>query len=340
MTLENGIKPNPYTFEFDVYIKSNGADFILTSYQCSFSFNKTIRNGGNLSFNLIEGSSELTNYPSAAIGIDNSGTTWKLQFASNSGSDIISNQNKKVGRFRISNTNVWANVLPEIKWNFAGLNNTILTDINFNDITEPLSHTNLEYYDPLPVELISFTGKSVNGVIELYWETSSEINNYGFYIEKKTGDENDSWENIGFVKGAGNSTNNIKYNFIDDKVIGGKSIYRLKQIDHNMNYNYSVIIEIDYLPLEFILYQNYPNPFNPSTTISFSLPSASKVFLSVHNVLGETIEILIENYLEKGIHNFVWNASDYPSGTYFVTIKTVADGSNTFYSTKKMILLK
>jgi hypothetical protein len=99
--------------------------------------------------------------------------------------------------------------------------------------------------------------------------------------------------------------------------------------------------ELNVLPQTYILYQNYPNPFNPSTTISYSLPSASNVRLIVYNTLGQTIKVLESGYKQSGNYSVNFNASDLPSGIYFYTIQTNSnDGKQNFTSTKKMILLK
>ena len=89
------------------------------------------------------------------------------------------------------------------------------------------------------------------------------------------------------------------------------------------------------LPAEFALNQNYPNPFNPTTTISFALPTASRVTLKVFNVLGQTVETLIDEPMEAGVHQVNFDASTMASGMYFYNIKTDNDSE-----TRKMVLLK
>ena len=63
-------------------------------------------------------------------------------------------------------------------------------------------------------------------------------------------------------------------------------------------------------PTEFILFQNYPNPFNPTTTIGFGIPEKGSVRLSVLNILGEEIKILLNEEKEAGYHSIDFNASD------------------------------
>ncbi len=80
---------------------------------------------------------------------------------------------------------------------------------------------------------------------------------------------------------------------------------------------------------------NYPNPFNPSTTIAFTLPSASDVSVKIYNTLGQEVTTLHDGSLAAGNHNFTWNGSDAASGIYFYRIQT----DNETVS-KKMVLMK
>jgi hypothetical protein len=142
MSLNNGVRVNLNTIEFDISIKSLNTSFNLTSYQCSFLFNNAVANGGQLSFTYIDGSSQLSNLPTFAIGINSFDGQPKLTFASMAGTDLISNNEVVVGRFRLKNTNAFANVDPNISWSFGGFVSTILTGESFQNITTPVNHTN------------------------------------------------------------------------------------------------------------------------------------------------------------------------------------------------------
>jgi D-alanyl-D-alanine carboxypeptidase len=89
------------------------------------------------------------------------------------------------------------------------------------------------------------------------------------------------------------------------------------------------------IPVKFHLSQNYPNPFNPVTNIKFDLPNATSVKLTVFDILGREVDVLINQYLKPGTYNVDWDASNYPSGVYFYKLIT-AD----YTETKKMILIK
>jgi hypothetical protein len=85
----------------------------------------------------------------------------------------------------------------------------------------------------------------------------------------------------------------------------------------------------------FRLKQNYPNPFNPATIITYQLPIASEVELSVYNLLGQKVITLELGKKRAGQHQVEWNAKEYASGIYIYRIK-----ADHFTSQKKMLLLK
>ncbi|PWB67806.1 hypothetical protein C3F09_12840 [candidate division GN15 bacterium] len=89
------------------------------------------------------------------------------------------------------------------------------------------------------------------------------------------------------------------------------------------------------VPRTFELAQNYPNPFNPSTMITYSLPSASRVKLEVFNVLGQRVALLEDGHKQAGTHSTEFDAGGYPSGIYFYRL--TYDGG---VATRKMVLLK
>jgi len=69
-------------------------------------------------------------------------------------------------------------------------------------------------------------------------------------------------------------------------------------------------------PKEFALYQNYPNPFNPSTTIKYELPKSSEVKLSVFDMLGREVSVLVNERREAGVHEVKFEGANYASGVY------------------------
>ncbi len=88
-------------------------------------------------------------------------------------------------------------------------------------------------------------------------------------------------------------------------------------------------------PVSISLNQNYPNPFNPNTTISYYLPEATQVSLTVYNVLGQKVATLADGFKLSGSHTVTFEASRFTSGVYFYELK-----ADEFYSIKKMTLIK
>ncbi len=193
--------------------------------------------------------------------------------------------------------------------------------------------------NPLPVELSSFSGKINGSNIKLSWETKTEINNYGFEIERNKINVDQTytgWLKIGFVNGNGNSNSPKNYKYEDINISEAKYIYRLKQINNDGTFNYSNTIEIEFTgPNKFELKQNFPNPFNPSTTVSFSIPEDCNVKLKLFDALGQEIKELLNEYKERGVHLVNLSLNEFNSGIYFYRIE-----AGSFIETKKMILLK
>jgi hypothetical protein len=94
-------------------------------------------------------------------------------------------------------------------------------------------------------------------------------------------------------------------------------------------------IEIEKLPVDYVLYQNYPNPFNPTTSIIYQLKDEGFVLLKVFNSLGQEIATLVNEKQNAGKYEVKFDASSLPSGIYFYSIRV-----NDFVQTKKMTLLK
>lgn len=115
----------------------------------------------------------------------------------------------------------------------------------------------------LPVQLTSFTAKRNNTMVNLKWATSMELNNTGFYIERKVG-SSDNWETIGFVATqaqGGNSNDMLQYSYNDLNAAKAITQYRLRQVDFDAKATYSVIRSVrgeGQLGKTIV----YPNPSN------------------------------------------------------------------------------
>jgi len=207
-------------------------------------------------------------------------------------------------------------------------------------------------YTPLPVELTTFTASFAGSNVELNWQTATEVNNYGFEVERTSprpspyqgegGEAGRGWEKIGFVQGHGNSNSPKNYSFEDKSVESGKYSYRLKQIDNDGGFRYSqeVEVKVEAIPTEFALFQNYPNPFNPSTIIKYSVPKIINnqsliINLKVYDVLGNEVATLVNEEKAPGNYEVMFDGGKLASGVY---ISSITIGSK--IKTAKMSLIK
>lgn len=203
---------------------------------------------------------------------------------------------------------------------------------------------------PLPVELESFTAEIAGNQVYLKWKTVTEVDNYGFEIQRQAsflsdpqGEKSGKWETAGFVAGHGNTNIPQNYSFTDILTSGINQTlsYRLKQIDTDGSYTFSETVTVNYSPLnDFRLEQNYPNPFNPATTISYSIGEDSRVSIKVFNLLGQQVAQLVDEIKPAGSYDLIFDAEGLPGGVYLYSIKAMTIKEEVFRSARKMILLK
>lgn len=245
--------------------------------------------------------------------------------------------------YTITNLNIADGQTFWIRWidfNLTGISNTD-DGLSIDDFS--IDQT------ALPVELVSFTGSLIKNLIRLKWQTATEVDNYGFEIERSRAELDSkadplNFERIAFVKGNGNS-NSIKNYLYEDNTFSeyGKYFYRLKQIDNDGDFSYSKIIEVNFSPPnEFSLEQNYPNPFNPTTKIAYSIPAGENsvngvyhITLKIYNVLGNEVAALINENKVPGEFETEFDGTNFPSGVYYYKLQM---GSRT--EVRKMLLLK
>ncbi len=196
----------------------------------------------------------------------------------------------------------------------------------------------------LPVELVYFFPADVDSGVILFFGTATEVENYGFDVQRAYSDL--TFESIGFVEGNGNSNSPKNYNYFDSTVIkSGTVYYRLKQIDFNGTFDFSDTISIDYLTFvndennkalqNFYISDNYPNPFNPITKINFELQSYQKLVIDLFDVNGNLVKELTAKEFLPGSYSISIDFSEYSSGIYFVRFL-----SDNQLVTKRLVYLK
>ena len=172
----------------------------------------------------------------------------------------------------------------------------------------------------IPVELRVFSARIEGNAVRLFWETEREENNLGFSVERRfVGDA--AFAPIGFVPGYGSTSDTRTYTHADAITARHRSSrhveYRLQQFDTDGSSEYSPIVEIRFdRQSDPTLEQNHPNPFNPSTSITYSLPEASRAVLTLHNTAGQQVRTLIDAELHADTYSVTLDATALPSGHY------------------------
>ncbi len=121
--------------------------------------------------------------------------------------------------------------------------------------------------------------------------------------------------------------------YVSGSSVGVGTDYDITTVKYSQPFGIQVISTE--IPNTYSLSQNYPNPFNPSTFIKFDVSKSSFVSLVVFDVLGREVAVLVNEDLNPGTYEADWNASSYPSGVYFYTLRTEG-----FTETKRMVLVK
>ena len=228
---------------------------------------------------------------------------------------------------------------------FGNHSNEPLTGvINDQTLSPPINISN----EPLPIQLASFSAAVVqqSGNVVLKWSTASEVNNYGFTVQRKGQHDPDFVDlSNAFLAGKGTTIQPQSYRYVDQSVPNaGAYSYRLKQqdLDGKIHFAGSVNIQVtmtdvaEVAPKVFALHQNYPNPFNPSTQIKFSVETTGRTVAKVFNMLGEEVATLFDGTAEAGRYYVAtFNASGLASGIYFCRLTT-----DQKMNLRKMLLVK
>ncbi|MFN9502172.1 MAG: T9SS type A sorting domain-containing protein [Chryseotalea sp.] len=140
-----------------------------------------------------------------------------------------------------------------------------VSTLSFSENIVTLGST--EVANPLPVELLSFTGFYDNGVNIIEWKTATEIDNDFFELQRSV--DGETFEVIGIVKGVGTTTDLTRYNYRDNKPVAGNNYYRLRQVDFNGQFEYSEVTKVMVDENAFVFNINpYPNPVNRNTKLT------------------------------------------------------------------------
>ncbi|HZW40020.1 MAG TPA: carboxypeptidase regulatory-like domain-containing protein [Ignavibacteriaceae bacterium] len=205
-------------------------------------------------------------------------------------------------------------VVPNIDFTVEPLSNEGIASVvgHVNDANYQQMNGALVYVKDLNNQLVSFALTNASGFFEV---TGLEPGTYQVYSNE-----------VDFTPGASQSvTLDYQNNFTSDlnMILTSNNVTGVKD-----NNNTQVV-------RSFGLDQNYPNPFNPTTNIKYSVAEKSNVKLTLYNILGKEVMVMVNETKDAGTYNYKLNASALSSGVYFYRI----DAGN-FTSTKKLTLIK
>lgn len=204
--------------------------------------------------------------------------------------------------------------------NYGGMYRRALNDFNYPELSVPDDIIETYYNKEVGQETyISFAiGNFGFDTLKIYDVISSDPD---FEVSRKQMDIPPEW---GFGV-------NLEYIYKDP----GKHQTEITVISSDTLAINKFLVEIEGLPIDFVLNQNYPNPFNPDTHIDYVLPSTQFVSLKVFNSLGELVRVLVNEFQSGGKYSMKFTSDGLPSGIYYYQIKTDLN-----LETKKMVLLK
>ena len=200
--------------------------------------------------------------------------------------------------------------------NVGNFSTPTFVDIDGDNFFEAIignSDGRLTYFESdiiVPVELVFFKASLVGEQVQLQWQTASEIDNEGFFIERSQNGK--TWKSLSFVKGAGTTIEVQDYAFVDEAAPTGINYYRLKQIDFGGSYEYSDIEAVQIVEKDAVL-NIFPVPTRG--TLHYKTEQLDQI-TAVH-----LFDLLGKNILSETTFDGILDLSTLPKGQYILTIK-------------------
>ncbi len=182
---------------------------------------------------------------------------------------------------------------------------------------------------PLPVELISFSAYNRDDYVHLHWETATELNNYGFEVQRE--EEGCAWETVAFVPGHGTVHYPQIYDY-DDQLAGlaipivqqRQLRYRLKQVDRDGSFEYSPVVDVAFTSAPGRMsIEVYPNPSTDRAAVSLRIDEESPVDIAVYDMTGrEVLQLASGQLLGRGTHTFTIPTRSLTEGVYALHVRS------------------
>jgi hypothetical protein len=256
----------------------------------------------------------------STTGYEKMNVEWDISRTNTASADVVFqwNQEDELGNF-----GTYRNNSKISHYNGSGWDAISPTGVSTNGTIFTKTATNITSFSPftilttssLPVSLTEFKAKAVGNRAILTWSTASESNNQGFEVEKSL--DGNQFENIGFVKGNGNSNILLSYIFSDENFT--KTVfYRLKQVDFDGRYEYSRIVQLEKTKTGVI--KMYPNPISNNANLNIELTSENKELVNV-TLMDVSGRIIFQNKYDATSSLINIPTQDLARGLYFVKVQ-------------------
>jgi hypothetical protein len=180
-------------------------------------------------------------------------------------------------------------------------------------------------FPPLPIQLVSFSARLDAPIVHLDWATLTEVNNFGFYVQRGEKGSAALADIPGaFVAGGGTTSLPHEYSWVDATPPHLQILYRLRQVDLDGIVHLSPEVSVDATtlgirsdrPSDSGDLRVWPNPFNPAATIEYALAARSEVELVLWDPLGREVRTLFRGIGDAGLHRAVLDGGERISARY------------------------
>ncbi|MHB8905127.1 MAG: T9SS type A sorting domain-containing protein [Melioribacteraceae bacterium] len=323
---------------YTITIRATGTNGLFTDFVLTVTVTTTLRSPvwtGTGSATIATKSikyNEVFNFSYIAVDPDGTALTYSLESVNPATTSAVFTNNTGLGGFGqlvFTPTAADAGVTYTIvvkALNANGLSSTTTTVLTVGTNSAPvftkvLPDSTVKVHNVAVPVVFQYVANDVDGDLFTWTLISGKgsISTTGLY----------TWTPVAADKGT---TNTVKVRITD---VNNPLIYTETSAVLTVENVITSVESIDGVPTTYALAQNYPNPFNPSTNIQFSIPTSSNVKLTIFNILGEEIAVLVNGYMNAGNYKVTFNASNLPSGLYLYRIQ-----SENFTQVKKMLLMK
>ncbi|MFT5166561.1 MAG: hypothetical protein ACI8P3_001793 [Saprospiraceae bacterium] len=169
-----------------------------------------------------------------------------------------------------------------------------------------------------PVELVRFYATLIADLVELKWETASELNNEGFQLERSI--DGEKWDNIAFISGRGTTTELQIYKHIDANPLNGVNYYRLKQMDFDGQFEYSSIVSVK-VERDNNNFSLFPNPAHGAVTLALETSFyGEEVSFTLYDLGGRQVKTQVLT-LEGDYFRTNIDLTGVPAGVYLTLLQ-------------------